>query len=84
MNSELLQSRGNDILGVSDGINADDDLPYATINYANGPGHRANTNQNGIRNDLLKTDMHANVSVIYAAIRRVFYTYHQSNAATLE
>lgn len=59
-----MQSRGNDILGVSDGINADDDLPYATINYANGPGHRANTNQNGIRNDLLKTDMHATVSFI--------------------
>lgn len=64
VNSELLQSRGNDILGVSNGINADDDLPYATINYANGPGHRANTNQNGIRNDLLKTDMHDNVSHI--------------------
>ena len=42
--------------------NADDNLPYATINYANGPGHRANINNLGLRKNLHKTDMHDNVS----------------------
>lgn len=30
--------RGNDILGIAG--NADDTLPYTTLNYANGPGYR--------------------------------------------
>ncbi|XP_063386690.1 membrane-bound alkaline phosphatase-like [Cydia fagiglandana] len=31
--------RGNDILGVSDDI-GDDDVPYMTLSYTNGPGYR--------------------------------------------
>lgn len=34
----------------------DDDLPYATINYANGPGYTLNTNR-GSRKNLNKLDM---------------------------
>ncbi|XP_037026003.1 alkaline phosphatase [Bradysia coprophila] len=49
-------SRGNDILGIGNGLKADDNLPYATISYANGPGHSLNVNQQG-RTDLLKTNM---------------------------
>lgn len=57
----ILKSRGNDILGINNGLKADDNLPYATISYANGPGHASNVNQQG-RKDLLKTNMHDGVS----------------------
>lgn len=50
-------------MGINDAQNADDDLPYATINYANGPGHRANMQTHGIRKNLRSTDMHDNVSL---------------------
>lgn len=51
-------------MGVNDAQNADDDLPYATINYANGPGHEANMQTQGVRKNLRKTDMHDNVSIL--------------------
>lgn len=54
-------SRGNDILGINDSQNADDDMPYATLNYANGPGHKVNMNLNG-RKRLSAVDMQDEVS----------------------
>ncbi|EDW81547.1 uncharacterized protein Dwil_GK10963 [Drosophila willistoni] len=35
-------SRKNDIFGINNGQLADDDLPYATLSYANGPGYASN------------------------------------------
>ncbi|KAH8330239.1 hypothetical protein KR067_000315 [Drosophila pandora] len=35
-------SRKNDIFGINDGQLAADDLPYATLSYANGPGYDTN------------------------------------------
>ncbi|KAH8271213.1 hypothetical protein KR018_001446, partial [Drosophila ironensis] len=35
-------SRKNDIFGINDGQLAADDLPYATLSYANGPGYDSN------------------------------------------
>ncbi|XP_017856564.1 PREDICTED: alkaline phosphatase [Drosophila arizonae] len=35
-------SRKNDIFGINDGQLAADDLPYATLSYANGPGYNSN------------------------------------------
>lgn len=35
-------SRKNDIFGINDGQLAADDLPYATLSYANGPGYNTN------------------------------------------
>lgn len=65
INAQLLllyfKSRGNDILGINNGLKADDNLPFATINYANGPGHASNTNNEG-RRDLLQTNMQDDVS----------------------
>uniref|UniRef100_A0A182T1P8 alkaline phosphatase n=1 Tax=Anopheles maculatus TaxID=74869 RepID=A0A182T1P8_9DIPT len=49
-------SRKNDILGVNNGQRADDDLPYATISYANGPGYDRNV-QREARLDLNRVDM---------------------------
>lgn len=56
------QSRGNDILGIGNGLKADDNLPYTTISYANGPGYAFNVNKHG-RKDLLNMNMHDGVSV---------------------
>lgn len=58
-----LQSRGNDILGIGNGLKADDNLPYSTISYANGPGHALNVNKHG-RKDLLNMNMRDTVSVL--------------------
>uniref|UniRef100_A0A8W7PMG3 Alkaline phosphatase n=1 Tax=Anopheles coluzzii TaxID=1518534 RepID=A0A8W7PMG3_ANOCL len=49
-------SRKNDILGVNNGQRADDELPYATISYANGPGYDRNV-QREARLDLNRVDM---------------------------
>ncbi|ETN65462.1 alkaline phosphatase [Anopheles darlingi] len=49
-------SRKNDILGVNNGQQADDELPYATISYANGPGYDRNV-QRDARLDLSAVDM---------------------------
>ncbi|XP_002020239.2 alkaline phosphatase [Drosophila persimilis] len=35
-------SRKNDIFGINNGQLAADDLPYATLSYANGPGYNSN------------------------------------------
>lgn len=58
----IFKSRGNDILGIGNGLKADDNLPYATISYANGPGHALNVDKEG-RKDLLNTNMRDGVSV---------------------
>ncbi|XP_055638981.1 alkaline phosphatase-like [Toxorhynchites rutilus septentrionalis] len=50
-------SRKHDILGVNNGQNADDNLPYATISYANGPGYGRNVDHEG-RLNLQRVDMH--------------------------
>lgn len=42
--------RGNDILGLSDDVD-DDEVPYLTLSYTNGPGYRDHTD-NGIRVDV--------------------------------
>lgn len=55
-------SRGNDILGINDSQNADDDMPYATLNYANGPGHKVNMNKHG-RKHLRSVEMHEEVNI---------------------
>lgn len=60
----MMQSRGNDILGINDSQNGDDNLPYATINYANGPGHAVNSVR-GHRKNLHSMDMHDQVSNIF-------------------
>lgn len=57
-----MQSRGNNVLGINDGQNGDDNLPYATLNYANGPGHRVNMNLGG-RQNLNKLHMEDNVRI---------------------
>ncbi|XP_075978121.1 membrane-bound alkaline phosphatase-like [Anticarsia gemmatalis] len=36
--------RGTDILGLTNKMNASDHLPYTTLNYANGPGHKYDVN----------------------------------------
>lgn len=50
-------SRGNDILGINNSQNGDDELPYSTLSYANGPGHMMNMNKNG-RKRLRENEMH--------------------------
>uniref|UniRef100_A0A182J4L8 Alkaline phosphatase n=1 Tax=Anopheles atroparvus TaxID=41427 RepID=A0A182J4L8_ANOAO len=50
-------SRKNDILGVNNGQRADDELPYATISYANGPGYDRNVRGRETRLDLNRVDM---------------------------
>lgn len=50
-------SRKNDILGVNNGQRADDELPYATISYANGPGYDRNVRGQETRLDLNGVDM---------------------------
>lgn len=53
-------SRRNDIIGVNNGQLADDQLPYATLSYANGPGFEYNVfKANGAikRKNLHKIDM---------------------------
>uniref|UniRef100_A0A182QLC7 Alkaline phosphatase n=1 Tax=Anopheles farauti TaxID=69004 RepID=A0A182QLC7_9DIPT len=50
-------SRRNDILGVNNGQRADDELPYATISYANGPGYDRNVPPGEPRLDLNRVDM---------------------------
>uniref|UniRef100_W8BIN1 Alkaline phosphatase n=1 Tax=Ceratitis capitata TaxID=7213 RepID=W8BIN1_CERCA len=53
-------SRKNDIIGVNNGQLADDQLPYATLSYANGPGFDYNVlKANGAikRKNLHKIDM---------------------------
>ncbi|XP_062702913.1 alkaline phosphatase-like isoform X1 [Aedes albopictus] len=50
-------SRRNDILGINDGQQAEDSLPYATISYANGPGYERNVDHDG-RLNLNQVDMH--------------------------
>lgn len=55
------KSRGNDILGINDCQIAEDNLPYSTISYANGPGHKLNINNHG-RKNLRQTNMHDIVS----------------------
>lgn len=57
---QFKQSRGNNVLGINDSQNGDDNLPYATLNYANGPGHRVNMNHGG-RQNLNKLHMEDNV-----------------------
>lgn len=52
-----MQSRRNDILGINDGQQAEDSLPYATISYANGPGYERNVDQDG-RLNLNQVNMH--------------------------
>lgn len=54
---KILQSRKHDILGINNGQNADDNLPYATISYANGPGYERNVDHDG-RLNLKRVDMH--------------------------
>ncbi|XP_041480447.1 alkaline phosphatase-like [Lytechinus variegatus] len=52
-------SRGNPILGLEDHYLADDDLPYATLSYANGPGalHLASSfRKHGTRENLTTVD----------------------------
>nr|AUF74484.1 Cry8Ea3 toxin-binding alkaline phosphatase [Holotrichia parallela] len=46
--------RGNDILGICD--KADDELPYMTLSYANGPGYRASVG--GRRTDVTNDNTH--------------------------
>lgn len=50
-------SRGNDILGINNSQNGDDELPYSTLSYANGPGHVMNMNKHG-RKHLRAIEMH--------------------------
>lgn len=50
-------SRGNDILGINNSQNGDDELPYSTLSYANGPGHVMNMNKHG-RKHLRANEMH--------------------------
>lgn len=52
-------SRKNDIFGVNNGQIADDELPYATLSYANGPGYEGNIllSAGGKRKNLLETNM---------------------------
>lgn len=49
-------SRKNDIFGISNGQLGNDEFPYATLSYANGPGYDSNMSE-GRRRNLLKTNM---------------------------
>ncbi|XP_058466141.1 membrane-bound alkaline phosphatase-like isoform X2 [Malaya genurostris] len=52
------QKRGNDILGIAD-VSANDDLPYTTLSYANGPGYYTTYTEGnrGIRADISNLDL---------------------------
>lgn len=47
--------RGSPIFGTNNRYLGDDDIPYATLSYANGPGYRKEVN--GSRVDVSKEDM---------------------------
>ncbi|XP_012270296.1 membrane-bound alkaline phosphatase isoform X2 [Orussus abietinus] len=47
--------RGNDILGIAEDSDVDD-LPYAVLNYANGPGYKP-AGQNGSRYNITNDDL---------------------------
>lgn len=49
-------SRKNDIFGISNGQLGTDDIPYATLSYANGPGFQSHM-ADGRRRNLLQTNM---------------------------
>lgn len=49
-------SRKNDIFGISNGQLGTDEIPYATLSYANGPGFESHMTE-GRRRNLLKTNM---------------------------
>ncbi|XP_055380943.1 alkaline phosphatase [Condylostylus longicornis] len=52
-------SRKNDIFGINNGQMADDELPYATLSYANGPGFEKNILEKlGKRRNLREINMH--------------------------
>lgn len=59
----FIQSRGNDIFGVSDSQHGLDNLPYATLSYANGPGYKNNLKADGDRQDLKNVNMRDSVSI---------------------
>lgn len=71
---KIVKSRGNNVLGINDSQNGDDNLPYATINYANGPGHRVNMNLGG-RQNLNKLHMEDNVCILvnFDSLFRVYF-----------
>lgn len=50
------------MLGINNCQNGDDNLPYATLNYASGPGHQLNM-FHGSRQNLNKLDIGNNVSI---------------------
>ena len=50
-------SRGNNILGLSDGMKSSDGLPYTTLGYENGPSFYQSVDANGKRTDLEKKDL---------------------------
>lgn len=52
-------SRKNDIFGINNGQIGDDELPYATLSYANGPGFERTGE--GRRRNLREVDMHDKV-----------------------
>jgi alkaline phosphatase len=52
-----LQSRHTDVLGINNGQLGDDQLVYATLNYANGPGYTQNLMADGKRKDMKMTNM---------------------------
>ena len=49
-------SRKNDIFGISNGQLGTDEIPYATLSYANGPGFESHMAE-GRRRNLLQTNM---------------------------
>lgn len=51
------QSRGNNILGINDGMKSLDGLPYTTLGYSNGPSFYKNVDENGKRLDLQEENL---------------------------
>lgn len=57
-------SRKNDIFGINDNQLGNDELPYATLSYANGPGFEGNMEKkDGRRRNLREVNMHDKVNI---------------------